>query len=273
MNALKTCLGSLIAASLLCSTVAQAQTQLPVLMPKLVTVASERSCLGNKDAELCARIHVDVETSGQDWLDLKLLTLVAPVENDPRLQAASTPKQALALLREQASQWLTEQRSELQDALDEDYFTGYEQYAQVRFVWQRGALAVFAHSQYSYSGGAHGMGLTHYRLLDLASQRWLQLDDIVLPSQQNALLDLLIESYREQHPELAESWLASTRKEQVEQLLTDNILPLEYGLQFNYAPSVLGSYADGQVELKLTQQQLRGLVRADLMPAALTSGD
>ncbi|NLD14595.1 MAG: DUF3298 domain-containing protein [Gammaproteobacteria bacterium] len=273
MNALKTCLGSLAAGSLLWTAVASAQTQIPVLMPKLVTVASERSCLGNKDAELCARIHVDLETSGQDWLDLKLLALVAPLADDPRLQAVRTPAQALEVLRGQAGQWLAAQRSELQEALDEDYFTGYENQEQLRFVWQRGALAVFAHSAYSYSGGAHGMGMTEYRLMDLAGQRWLQLDDILVPGQQDALLDVLIQAYRDQHPELAESWLASTRKEQAEQLLTDNILPGENGLQFNYGPYVLGSYADGQIELKVSQQQLRGLVRDGLMPAGLSSAE
>lgn len=272
MSLLKPSVLPLITALLL-SAAGAAHATIPVLTPELTIVASERSCLANQGRELCANVRMDLETTGQDWLDLKLLELLSFEPNDAALTASRSGEQGLMALRNQAEHWLEQRRPELQEALDNDYFTSFEEHSQLRFLGQRGKLASFSATNYSYSGGAHGLGATRYLLIDLQSRNWLRLKDILLSDQQDALLDLLIAAYQEQHPELAQDWLAKTRAEQAGQLLADNFLFNESGLLFSYGPYELGPYAAGQISLQLHSQQLRALIHEGFMPASLLAED
>lgn len=272
MSLLKTSVLPLITALLL-SAAGVAHAAIPVLIPGLATVASERSCLAGQERELCANVRLDLETTGQDWLDLKLMEKLSLEPGDAALAAAENGEQGLVALRKQARRWLEQRRPELQEALDNDYFTGFEEHGQLRFLGQRGKLASFSATSYSYSGGAHGLGITRYLLMDLQNRNWLQLKDILLSDQQDALLDMLIAAYQEQHPELARDWLAKTRAEQAGQLLVDNFLFNEYGLLFSYGPYELGPYAAGQISLQLHSHQLRALIPEGFMPASLSIGE
>lgn len=260
-------------AALLLPATGLADAAIPALTPQLVGVASEQNCLTGQERELCASIRLNLETTGQDWLDLKLLERLSLERDDAVLAAAVNGEQAVLALRKQVERWLEQRRSELQEALDNDYFTGFDEHGQLRFLGQRGKLASFSATNYSYSGGAHGLGATRYLLMDLQSRSWLRLDDLLLSGKHGDLLDMLIVAYREQHPELAQDWLAKTRAEQAEQLLTDNFLFNESGLLFNYGPYELGPYAAGQISLQLHSHQLRTLIREGFMPAPLSLED
>lgn len=248
---------------------AVAQPVVSLITPLHEMVINEQRCLGEEDTQLCARVLLDLEGSGIDWLDIQLLEQLGLVL-DKNSKAASIGREAgLARLRQQMQSWLLEREPELQEAIKEGYFVGFEELGELRFLWQRGQLASFKASHYSFSGGAHGMHGTRYLLMDLDRQRWLELDDILLAGHKDTLLDALIEAYQTQQPELAQDWLAGSRAEQAEQLLLSGTFLLNAdGLLFSYDPYILGPYAAGQIELQLDTARVRDLLRPGLLPAA-----
>lgn len=247
---------------------AAAQPVVPLITPLHEVVVNEQRCLGEEDTQRCARVLLDLELSGIDWLDIQLLEQLGLVLNENSKTVPIGREAGLARLRQQMQSWLLEREPELQEAIKEGYFVGFEELSELRFLWQRGQLASFRASHYSFSGGAHGMHGTRYLLMDLDRQRWLELDDILLAGHKDALLDALIEAYQTQQPELAKDWLTGSRAEQADQLLSGTFLLNADGLLFSYDPYILGPYAAGQIELQLDTARVRDLLRPGLLPAA-----
>lgn len=246
-----------------------AQSAVPLITPLHEVVVNEQRCLGEEDTQRCARVLLDLELSGIDWLDIQLLEQLGLVLNENSKTVPIGREAGLARLRQQMQSWLLEREPELQEAIKEGYFVGFEELSELRFLWQRGQLASFRASHYSFSGGAHGMHGTRYLLMDLDRQRWLELDDILLAGHKDALLDALIEAYQTQQPELAQDWLADSRAEQTEQLLLSGTFLLNAdGLLFSYGPYILGPYATGQIELQLDTARVRDWLKPGLLPAA-----
>lgn len=240
---------------------AVAEPSVPLLQPKSVNAFNERICVGSPDRELCARVQLSLDRVAVDWLDQKLLKQLALNPEDQRLQSAVGIDQHLAVLASQGRESLELHRADLQKALEDDSFLASDVLTHIHYLWQRGALASFMVNHYTYGGGAHGMSFLEYKLLDLHSKRWLQLADIMQHDREQELLELLLQAYEEQKPELVDSWLADTPESRALQLLTDNILFNQHGLLFSYGPYTLGPYAEGQIELQLFWHQLEDVLQ------------
>lgn len=241
--------------------VAVAESPVSLLQPNTVNAFNERICVGSSDRELCARVQLSLDMVAVDWLDQKLLKQLALNPEDQRLQSAVGIDEHLAVLASQGRESLELHRADLQTALEDDSFLTSDVLTRINYLWQRGALASFMVNHYSYGGGAHGMSFLEYKQLDLHSKRWLQPEDIIQHGREQELLELLLQAYGEQKPELVDSWLADTPESRALQLLTDNILLNQHGLLFSYGPYALGPYSEGQIELQLFWHQLENVLQ------------
>lgn len=240
---------------------APAAAQLPLLQPTQTTVVKKSECLGPEGEQRCASVDLSADLTGIDWLDRMLLKDLALEPDQQDFAEAMDQTAMLNALQGQVEQWLGESRQELQASLDEDYWLSYEMIGGVDYLYQRGALASFRFSHYSYSGGAHGMYATTYKLMDLKGQRWLELNDILRRGKEQALYEALLQSYEENYSELAQNWLSGDEDSKRETLLSGSFAFNESGLAFSYPPYVLGPYSEGEVRLQIHAFRLKELLR------------
>lgn len=233
----------------------------PLLVPSPLTVVEMADCVGHGDSSYCATLELAADLTGVDWVDAMLLNELALNPADPALAAATGRKDTLEVLETQAAAWAAESRKELQEALAEEYFLSYESRGAVDYLYQRGALASFRLTHYAYSGGAHGMYASTYKLLDLDGRRWLELNDILRSGKEQALFEALLSTYHYEYSELAENWLTGTPQEVRETLLSGSFVFNDHGLVFSYPPYVLGPYAEGEIRLQLSSYELKELLR------------
>lgn len=241
-----------------------AAAQLPLLQPEYKTVIQTSECLGGEadDSERCANIELSADLTGIDWLDRKLLEGLAMEPDAQAFTEAQGQAAMLQAVQGQGEHWLAEARKDLQESLDEDYWVSFEVKGAVDYLYQRGALASFRFSHYSYSGGAHGMYATTYKLMDLKGQRWLELNDILRSGKEQALYEALLQSYADSYSELAQNWLGDDEASKRETLLSGSFAFNESGLVFSYPPYVLGPYSEGEVRLQIHGFHLKELLRA-----------
>ena len=118
---------------------------------------------------------------------------------------------------------------------------------------------------YLYSGGAHGMPVTHWLNWDLAAEKALVLADVLQPGKEQAFWQLAEGAHR--------SWLAS---QNLGEDFSDN-WPFAHGDDFRltdkgitllYGVYTIAPYSMGEIELTVPWDRLGDVVRAEYMPTA-----
>ena len=133
-----------------------------------------------------------------------------------------------------------------------------------------GNLLTIEVNSYLYTGGAHGMPVSHWLNWELAGDQPVTLAELIEPEQENAFWALAEEAHRQ--------WLATQQvdsdfqqnwpfTESEDFRLTDTGLVLLYGVY------TLGPYSMGEVELTLPREKLAGVVRANYLNTTGNSGD
>lgn len=248
-----------------------ASEQVPVINPQLYTLANAYNCLNTKSAVVqdlaeadsyCAQIDLQVTLTGIEWLDKALLNKFIPGEFSNKATSAEL-RAGISLA---AQEWLQERGQDIRDALAETdpFFAAFEIKQHISFISQRYNLAVFKEFNYYFSGGAHGMYATKYYVFDLAKLQQIKLADLFLAKGQEQVLNLLESKYKQEQPELANTWFDS-REEMYQALLKGSFYFNQYGLEFIYAPYELGPYSEGQITLLLDYEQLDGVVKAEYL--------
>ncbi|MCQ2137465.1 MAG: RsiV family protein [Bacteroidales bacterium] len=106
-------------------------------------------------------------------------------------------------------------------------------------------------TSYFYGGGAHGYGLDTYLAFDTQSGKRLTVDDIFADKDQLKSV-------------LAAKAKADERTyEDLEMFISDTFLMDEEGITFMYAPYDIGCYASGQIDLNISKEELKGMVRPE----------
>jgi hypothetical protein len=122
-------------------------------------------------------------------------------------------------------------------------------------------LLTLGYTDYSYTGGAHGMYNTRVVAYDLANQRVLQLSDVLRPGYVEAVSKALDRAVRIKY-NLGDSTPLNTF------LFEDKITPNENygftdkGVFFVYAPYEIAPYAAGEIELFVSFEQIADYVEA-----------
>lgn len=129
------------------------------------------------------------------------------------------------------------------------------------YLGHHGALEQFSVTTEEYFGGAHGNGSITYYVFDEQDRR-LTLADL-LQGDKSTLYPLLDAEYKKEATfDPAAKDLEEYEREYVKNLHeADNFYFSADGIVFSYAPYVVAPFADGQVELTLPYDKLRGIIK------------
>lgn len=150
---------------------------------------------------------------------------------------------------------------------------GYSLEYKPRFLAQNNQLAMFVTYYYAFTGGAHGIYGTSFYNFDLKTKKLLDLDDILLPGKKREFAELLREAYLE-YISVVESEPDQAKAEQ--RLLeredrgwiaepTDNFAFVYNGLLLDYLPYMLGSFAEGEIQLLIPYSRLTDIVKPEYL--------
>ncbi len=135
-----------------------------------------------------------------------------------------------------------------------------------KILQPKGKLATVVLNSSSYLGGAHGATSQRYYNFDLANQKQVQLQDLLLPKQKATLDKLAHEAFKTW---IVDSKLATDPKEYEQAWpfqVTDNFLLGEQGLILQYGEYDIGPYAVGLPRLVIPFSELQGVLKPEYLP-------
>ena len=143
----------------------------------------------------------------------------------------------------------------------------YEQQALTSVVYQQPPLLSLAFYRYSFTGGAHGTGVTTAASYDLRTGRRLRYEDIFQPAAAPRLPALLAAAVRPLVG-LAPGAPLDGQLFVKQMPVTHNVLLTSGGVEFIYSPYEIAAYAQGELRVFLPLRQVRALLREGLpLPA------
>lgn len=242
----------------------QAPAPLPVIFSEDKPVLVDNQCLTIKEHEFCSRVQVYRQHTNIDWLDRLLLNEQG--DDAPNNMSTSTQEALLKQhLQKRISSDLDEFKAMAAEQDEENFFMPHGMIYQdsMTYLGQRGNIAMFEQSSYSYSGGAHGIFYTNLINIDLAAKKRLTLDDLLVAGQKEALFKLLLGSYQEEYSDYAEDsfFLPSDTASRQEALLSNNFSFTRNGILFSYPLYLLAPYAAGEPTLELSYNELVGIIK------------
>ena len=132
-------------------------------------------------------------------------------------------------------------------------------YLQSKVLRQYKNVLVLQLDSETYSGGAHGLGVTRYLNINRENQQLLTLSDVLEPSKDAEFWALV----QAQH----QPWLKANELSDPESvktwpfIKTDNFALTEQGLTVKYQSYDIAPYAVGQPEFTVPYSQLKGIVK------------
>lgn len=181
-------------------------------------------------------------------------------------------------LNKQCADYFAEYQSEMQsmrdagliDSLAEpDAFlsTSYNYNSSVQVYFNSPDLLTLGYTDYSYTGGAHGMFGTRVASYDLRAARSLSLDDILLPGFEKQVGIALERAARLKYNlKPRESLDAILFEKEIQP--NGNFGLTDKGVFFVYTPYEIAPYAAGEIELYVSFEQISEFVRPEWLPAA-----
>lgn len=135
-----------------------------------------------------------------------------------------------------------------------------------KILQPKGKLATVVLNSSSYLGGAHGATSQRYYNFDLANQKQVQLQDLLLPKQKATLDKLAHEAFKTW---IVDSKLATDPMEYEQAWpfqVTDNFLLGEQGLILQYGEYDIGPYVVGLPRLVIPFSELQGVLKPEYLP-------
>lgn len=135
-----------------------------------------------------------------------------------------------------------------------------------KILQPKGKLATVVLNSSSYLGGAHGATSQRYYNFDLANQKQVQLQDLLLPKQKATLDKLAHDAFKTW---IVDSKLATDPKEYEQAWpfqVTDNFLLGEQGLILQYGEYDIGPYVVGLPRLVIPFIELQGVLKPEYLP-------
>lgn len=233
---------------------------IPLIQTRSVELIHAMQCVEPEEENGCAMVQLKQDWTGLDWLDAYLLRQLA-FESLPARSAADELKMQVTA---QARQWLDSSYVDIEASWPTDArLYSRVQSRVVQYLYQRGHLAFFRVQDYSQDSGSRALYGTRFLVMDLERRTRLHLDDILEPGAKPALLELLLQEYKDTYPDIAEGWLRGDGLQQLAEFEVDNFVFDEPGLTFVYPLYQLGTPLSGEVRLTLTPLQHQWLVKPE----------
>lgn len=222
--------------------------QAPLTIERVTRTLAEPDCAGDG----CARIEADYLRFANDAalsaaLERRLLAMGDGIGDGSEAPATSLEGYAQAFFDE-----AKEARADYPEAAPYDASLG------ATVVAAHDDLLVLELDAYLFTGGAHGMPLTQYLVVDQRRRAIVTLDDMLLPGRSEAFDAALARAHRRwleargEDQNFAAQWPLSR---------SDNVAPLDADVVVKYQVYDLGPYAIGQPELHIPYAELEGVFR------------
>lgn len=137
------------------------------------------------------------------------------------------------------------------------FVTNWEINASASVVYNHNGLMTYDLSVYSYTGGAHGNGMTQFRTYDIVTGRRLELADMFSDT-------LALKKAMNTHFNTSMSDFIKENVYADEIPLTSNIRLASDSLGFYFNPYEIGPYAMGSIELKIAVKDLNSILKLNL---------
>lgn len=131
-----------------------------------------------------------------------------------------------------------------------------------RVVARHDGVLVVRLDAYTFLGGAHGMPITDYMVIDVAKKRVLSLADMLEPGQHKAFEAKL----RAAHARWAKQQAVDMSNWPFTP--SDNAAPMADGMAVTYQAYDIGPYAMGQPTLTIPYDQLHGILKPRFIPGS-----
>lgn len=200
-----------------------------------------------------------VDETGYEWLDTLLYKLTLgefKIEENPEketeIKSIENPKEQLIALWQY---WYNKDYEEVKafQTIENNYIKS------INYIGQRKNIVTFGEYTYAYEGGAHGLFGNRYFNIDTQKKMLITLNDVFVQEKQENLLNLLWDNY-EEHYSVIEGENKLTFKDRKDFYISKEFYFTPYGIYFVYPPYELGPYAAGEIQLKLSWDNIQDLI-------------
>jgi len=169
----------------------------------------------------------------------------------------SSPREAFDLNKQQFF-------AEFMEVLKEvDRLMGYEYDLNSNVYYNSRGYFTLGYTFFTYTGGAHGNYGTTLVTYDLKNKNRLRKNDVFKAGFEEKLLPILEKKVRERF-ELEPGQSLSVVLFEEDLPLTDNFGLTEEGILFNYPPYEVAAYAAGEIELLVTYEEVKDVLKINL---------
>ncbi len=186
------------------------------------------------------------------------------VPETPLSKKDYTNVQLSDLQKAQRDSFFAYYRSSMTDVVADsaaEYFSeNYARTSEMQVLFNEKNLLSLGYSGYAFDGGAHGNYGTTLTSYDLVAKKLLTLDDVFKPNYQNAVSAALEKALRKKYN--------LNPKEGLNQFLfdnkidaNDNFAVTRKGILFNYTPYEIAAYAMGEIQLYLSFDDLKAVLK------------
>ena len=175
-----------------------------------------------------------------------------------------TNVQLTDLQKTQRDSFFAYYRSSMTDVIADsaaEYFSeNYARTSEMQVLFNEKYLLSMGYSGYAFDGGAHGNYGTTLASYDLVAKKHLTLDDVFKPNYQNTVSAALDKALRKKYnldpKETLNQFLFDNKIE-----ATNNFAVTRKGILFNYTPYEIAAYAMGEIQLYVSFDDLKAVLK------------
>ena len=146
------------------------------------------------------------------------------------------------------------------DSAAEYFYANHARTSEIQVLFNEKDLLSVGYSGYAFDGGAHGSYGTTLASYNLAAKKQLTLDDVFKPDYQKTVSTALEKALRKKY--------SLNPKEDLRQFLfdekieaTNNFAVTRKGILFNYPPYEIAAYAMGEIQLYVSFDELKAVLK------------
>ena len=146
------------------------------------------------------------------------------------------------------------------DTTEEPFTMSYTIATSIDVVSNVNDLLTLAFKEYSYTGGAHGNYGTRFRTYDIKNKKVVTLNDLFKPNYKSVLNAAVVRSAK-RHFNVSPKGSLEDRIFHSTVEANDNFMVNRKGILFNYVPYEIASYAEGEIQLFVPFDELKGILK------------
>lgn len=247
---------------------AAAQADFPALQVEIVELFNQTETLtfekdpkdefAREKSEL--GLFISTAKTGVEWLDKLLLKTIVESYVTPTAHAKKQPINDMAAVRT----FFAKTYQEMKSVVQQEKPIGYQSSLETYYDKQRNQLVTFMLFFREYSGGAHDMYYSRYLNIDINKKSILHLDDIISPENQGKVQEMLWKRYLE---EQEQAGISADYITQDEFFIAQNFTFAPSGIIFIYPIYSIGPFVEGEKEIFLSFDELKGLLNNEYFPS------